>query len=65
MIYFHLYVFNNNNSNPSFHEEQLPAIAAHSSFGWIFPHTSTGSSQVKIFTQQKKQQVKKIQINHC
>ena len=27
MIYFYLYIFDNNNSNPLFHEEQLPAIA--------------------------------------
>ena len=26
----------NNDSNPSFHEEQLPTIAAHSGFGWNF-----------------------------
>ena len=33
MIYFYLRVFDNNYSNPSFHEEQLPAIAADSGFG--------------------------------
>ena len=33
MIYFLLYVFDNNDSNPSFHEERLPAIAASSDFG--------------------------------
>ena len=33
MIYFYLYVFDNNDGNPSFHEEQLPAIAARGSFG--------------------------------
>ena len=26
MIYFYFYVFENNDSNPSFHEEQLPAM---------------------------------------
>ena len=54
MIYFYLHVFDNNDSNPSFHEEQLPAIAADSGFGWMFSHTSTGSLQVKTFTQKKK-----------
>ena len=33
MIYFLLYVFDNNDSNPPFHEERLPAIAASSDFG--------------------------------
>ena len=28
-------------------------MAAHSGFGWMFSHTSTGSSQVKNFTQKK------------
>ena len=53
MIYFYLHVFDNNDSNPSFHEEQLPAIAADSGFGWMFSHTSAGSLQVKTFTQKK------------
>ena len=33
MIYFLLYVFDNNDSNPPFHEERLPAFAASSDFG--------------------------------
>ena len=37
MIYFYLYVFGWNNSNPSFYEKQLLAIAACSGFGWMFP----------------------------
>ena len=36
MIYFYLRVFDNNYSNPLFHEEQLPAIVADSGFGWMF-----------------------------
>ena len=36
MIYFYLCVFGRNNSNPSFHEKQLLAIAACSGFGWMF-----------------------------
>ena len=32
MIYFYFYVFENNDSNPSFHEEQLPAIENDLSF---------------------------------
>lgn len=48
MTYFYLHVFDNNDSNPSFYKDQLPAIAAHSSFGWLF--TMTGSLQVKTFT---------------
>ena len=44
----------NKDSNPSFHEEQLPAIAAHSSFPFLFFHPSTGTSQVKTLTQKKQ-----------
>ena len=54
MIYFLFYVFDNNDSNPPFHEERLPAIAASSDFGWMFSHASTGSLQEKTFTQEKK-----------
>ena len=36
MIYFYLHVFDNNDSNPSFHEEQLPAIAADSGLAGCF-----------------------------
>ena len=32
MIYFYFYVFENNDSNPSFHEEQLPAMENDLSF---------------------------------
>ena len=53
-IYFYLHVFENNDSNPSFHEEQLPLIAACSGFGWMFSHKLTGSLHVKTFTQKKK-----------
>ena len=40
-----------NDRNSSFHGEQLPVIAACSGFGWMFSHASTGSLQVKTFTQ--------------
>ena len=56
MIHFYLYVFDNNERNPSFHEEQFPAIAACSHFGGMFFQASTGSLQVKIFTRKKNQQ---------
>ena len=36
MTYIYLYIFDNNESNPSFHDEQLLAIAARSGFGWMF-----------------------------
>ena len=36
MTSIYLHVFDNNESNPSFHEEQLLAIAARSGFGWMF-----------------------------
>ena len=36
MIYFYLSVFDSNDRNPSFHEKQLPVIAACSGFGKIF-----------------------------
>ena len=36
MIYFYLYAFGRNKSNPSFHEKQLLPIAACSGFGWMF-----------------------------
>ena len=36
VISFNSYVFKNNDSNPSFDEEQLPAIAARSGFGGMF-----------------------------
>ena len=36
MTYIYLHIFDNNESNPSFHEEQLLAIAARSGFGWMF-----------------------------
>ena len=36
MIYFYLCGFNNNDTNPSFYEEQLSATEARSGFGWIF-----------------------------
>lgn len=54
MIYLRSYVFDNDDSNASFHDEQLPAIAARNGFGWMFSRTSTGSTQVKTFTQKKK-----------
>ena len=54
MIYFYLQVFENNDSNPSFHEEQLSLIAACSGFGWMFSYKLTGSLHVKTFTQKKK-----------
>ena len=54
MIYLRSYVFDNDDSNASFHDEQLPAIAARNGFGWMFSRTSTGSNQVKTFTQKKK-----------
>ena len=56
MINFYLYVSDNNDSNPSFHEEQLPAIAARRGSWWMFSHASTGSLQVKTFTQKQQQQ---------
>ena len=56
-IYFYLHVFENNDSNPSFHEEQLPLIAACSGFGWMFSHKLTGSLHVKTFTQKKKKKL--------
>ena len=55
----------NKDSNPSFYEEQLPAIAAHSTFPFLFFHLSTGTSGVKTFTQKKtnkKKTIKTIQI---
>ena len=38
MTYIYLHIFDNNESNPSFHEEQLQllAIAARSGFGRMF-----------------------------
>ena len=54
MIYLRSYVFDNDDSNASFHDEQLPAIAARNGFGWMFSRTSTGSNEVKTFTQKKK-----------
>ena len=38
MTYIYLHIFENNESNPSFHEEQLQllAIAARSGFGRMF-----------------------------
>ena len=36
MIYFYLCGFNNNDTNPSFYEEQLSGTEARSGFGWIF-----------------------------
>ena len=36
MTYIYLHIFDNNESNPSFHEEQLLAIAARSGFGRMF-----------------------------
>ena len=45
---------NKNDSNPSFHEEQLPAIATRSGFAWMFSHASTCRLQVRTFTQKKK-----------
>ena len=36
MTSIYLHVFDNNESNPSFHEEQLLAIAARSGFSWMF-----------------------------
>ena len=47
---------NNNDSNPSFHEEQLPTIATRSGFAWMFSHASTCRLQVRTFTQKKKKQ---------
>ena len=41
--------------------EQLPAIAARNGFGWMFSRTSTGSTQVKTFTQKKPQKQNKQQ----
>ena len=40
-----------NDRNSSFHGEQLPVIATCSGFAWMFSHASTGSLQVKTFTQ--------------
>ena len=54
MIYFYLYVLDDDDSNPSFHKEQFPAIAARSGFGWMFSHISTRRLQMKTFTQRKK-----------
>ena len=51
MIYSYFNVFDNNDINPSFHEEQLSTIAACSGFGWIFSHASTGSIEVKTSMQ--------------
>ena len=70
MTYFYSYVFDNNDSNPSLHEEQLPAIAARSGFCWLFSHASTGSLQVKTFTRKKdnnnnSNKSKTIQIYRC
>ena len=58
MSYFYSCVFYNNERNPSFHEEQLPVIAACSERGWMFSNASTGSLQSKNFMQKinKKQQ---------
>ena len=54
MTYFNSYVFDNNDSNPSLHEEQLPAIAARSGFCWLFSHASTGSFTSENFHAKKK-----------
>ena len=61
MIYLRAYVFDNDDSNASFHDEQLPAIAARNGFGWMFSRTSTGSTQVKTFTRKKPQKQNKQQ----
>ena len=61
MIYLRSYVFDNDDSNASFHDEQLPAIAVRNGFGWMFSRTSTGSTQVKTFTQKKTQKQNKQQ----
>ena len=58
MIYLRSYVFDNDDNNASFHDEQLPAIAARNGFGWMFSRTSTGSTQVKTFTQKKNTKTK-------
>ena len=50
-LYFYLNIFGNNDNNPSFRKEQLPATAARSGFGWMFSHASTGSWQVKTFSE--------------
>ena len=63
MINFLLYVFDKNDSNPPFHKERLPAIAGSSDFGWMFSHASTGSLQVKTFTQEKKNDNNNISKN--
>ena len=34
MTYIYLHIFDNNESNPSFHKEQLLAIAGRGGFGW-------------------------------
>ena len=62
MIYLRSYVFDNDDSNASFHDEQLPAIAARNGFGWIFSRTSTGSNQVKTFTQKKNTKTKQTTV---
>ena len=48
MINFYLYVSDNNDSNPSFHEEQLPAIAARRGSWWMFSHASQAVYKWKL-----------------
>ena len=55
MIYFYLCGFNNNDTNPSFYEEQLSATEARSGFGWIF-FTYQAVNKWKLSHEKKKKQ---------
>ena len=58
MIYFYLYVFGRNNSNPSFHEKRLPVIAACRGFGWKFSTHRQAVYDWKLSGKKKKKQLK-------
>ena len=56
MIYFYLCGFNNNDTNPSFYEEQLSATEARSGFGWIFFTYRQAVNKWKLSHEKKKKQ---------
>ena len=54
MIYFYVCGFNNNDTNPSFYEEQLSATEARSGFGWIFSRIARQLTSENFHTKRKK-----------
>ena len=63
MIYFYLNFFRSMERNLSFHEKQIPIIAACSGFGWMFFMHRQAVYEWKLLSKKEKSIVNNVKLN--